>query len=31
MLEYRPEHFYPVRLGEIFNNRFQTVAKLGYG
>ncbi|UNI24803.1 hypothetical protein JDV02_010525 [Purpureocillium takamizusanense] len=31
MPEYRPEHFYPVRLGEVFNDRFQTVAKLGYG
>ncbi|OHF00685.1 protein kinase domain-containing protein [Colletotrichum orchidophilum] len=29
--EYISEHFYPVRLGEIFNDRFQTVAKLGYG
>lgn len=31
MLEYNPDHFYPVRLGEVFNGRFQTVAKLGYG
>jgi serine/threonine-protein kinase SRPK3 len=31
MPEYNPEHFYPVRLGEVFNHRFQTVAKLGYG
>lgn len=31
MPEYRPDHFYPVRLGEVFNDRFQTVAKLGYG
>ncbi|GJD03061.1 protein kinase [Colletotrichum higginsianum] len=29
--EYNPAHFYPVRLGEVFNDRFQTVAKLGYG
>lgn len=29
--EYDSNHFYPVRLGEIFNDRFQTVAKLGYG
>ncbi|KAI1132537.1 kinase-like domain-containing protein [Nemania abortiva] len=28
---YKPEYFYPVRLGEVFNNRFQTVTKLGYG
>ncbi|KAK9237119.1 kinase-like domain-containing protein [Lipomyces kononenkoae] len=31
MPEYMSEHFYPVRLGEVFNDRFQTVAKLGYG
>ncbi|WDK11934.1 protein kinase domain-containing protein [Colletotrichum graminicola] len=31
MPEYSSEHFYPVRLGEVFNNQFQTVAKLGYG
>lgn len=31
MQEYHPDHFYPVRLGEVFNDRFQTVAKLGYG
>ncbi|KAH8840865.1 hypothetical protein MCOR19_011802 [Pyricularia oryzae] len=28
---YRPELFYPVRLGEVFQNRYQVVAKLGYG
>jgi serine/threonine-protein kinase SRPK3 len=31
MPEYNPDHFYPVSLGEVFNDRFQTVAKLGYG
>ncbi|KAG9252510.1 protein kinase [Emericellopsis atlantica] len=31
MPEYRADHFYPVRLGEVFKDRFQTVAKLGYG
>ncbi|RYP56991.1 hypothetical protein DL769_009767 [Monosporascus sp. CRB-8-3] len=31
MPEYKPEHFHPVRLGEVFNDRFQIVAKLGYG
>ncbi|KAK9258479.1 kinase-like domain-containing protein [Lipomyces tetrasporus] len=31
MPEYKSEHFYPVRLGEVFNDRFQTLAKLGYG
>lgn len=29
--EYKAEHFYPARLGEVFHDRFQTVAKLGYG
>lgn len=29
--EYKSEHFYPVRLGEVFNERFQIVTKLGYG
>jgi hypothetical protein len=29
--EYRADNFYPVRLGEICNDRFQTVGKLGYG
>ncbi|KAB8213320.1 kinase-like domain-containing protein [Aspergillus novoparasiticus] len=28
---YRPEKFYPVRIGEIFNHRYQVVGKLGYG
>lgn len=31
MPEYRPDHFYLVRLGEVFRGKFQTVAKLGYG
>ena len=29
--ECNPDDFYPVRLGEIFNGRYQTVAKIGYG
>ncbi|KAH6627486.1 kinase-like domain-containing protein [Chaetomium tenue] len=29
--DYRPETFYPVRLGEVFASRYQIVAKLGYG
>jgi hypothetical protein len=29
--EHCPDHFYPVHLGELFNDRFRTVAKLGYG
>ncbi|EAW06693.1 protein kinase domain protein [Aspergillus clavatus NRRL 1] len=28
---YRPEKFYPVRIGEVFNHRYQVVGKLGYG
>ena len=28
---YCPQHYYPVQLGETFNNRYQVVAKLGYG
>jgi hypothetical protein len=29
--DYKAERFYPVRLGEVFNSRYQVVAKLGYG
>lgn len=28
---YCPQHYYPVHIGETFNNRFLIVAKLGYG
>ncbi|KAI0105551.1 kinase-like protein [Nemania sp. FL0031] len=28
---YKPELFYPVRLGQVFQNRYQVVAKLGFG
>ncbi|KAG6031391.1 hypothetical protein E4U41_007583 [Claviceps citrina] len=28
---YKPEYFYPVELGEVIDERFQTVTKLGYG
>lgn len=28
---YKPESFYPVRLGEVFISRYQVVAKLGFG
>jgi len=27
---YKAEHYYPVRIGEIFNNHYQTIGKLGY-
>ncbi|KAI2904577.1 hypothetical protein CBS76997_4180 [Aspergillus niger] len=29
--DYEARRFYPVRLGEIFQNRYQVVAKLGFG
>lgn len=29
--DYKPEYFYPVRIGEVSQDRFQAVAKLGYG
>ncbi|KAL4809322.1 kinase-like domain-containing protein [Aspergillus unguis] len=28
---YKPENFYPARIGEVFKNRYQVVGKLGYG
>lgn len=28
---YNPRHFYPVRLYEILHDRYQVVAKLGWG
>ena len=28
---YTSQHYYPVRIGEIFNKRYQTIAKLGFG
>lgn len=28
---YNPRLFYPVRIGEVLGNRYQVVAKLGYG
>lgn len=28
---YKAEKYYPARIGEIFNNRYQIVGKLGYG
>lgn len=28
---YKAERFYPVRLGEIFQDRYQVLAKLGFG
>lgn len=28
---YSPQHYYPVRLGETFHDRYRVIAKLGYG
>lgn len=28
---YNAEKFYPVRLGEVLNSRYQVLAKLGFG
>ncbi|OJJ42004.1 hypothetical protein ASPZODRAFT_137574 [Penicilliopsis zonata CBS 506.65] len=28
---YKSENFYPVRIGEVFNHRYQVLGKLGYG
>lgn len=28
---YRAEKFYPVRIGEIFKNKYRVAFKLGYG
>ncbi|KAE8352419.1 kinase-like domain-containing protein [Aspergillus coremiiformis] len=28
---YRPERFYPVHIGEVFNHQYQVVGKLGFG
>ena len=29
--DYDPNDFYPVKLGEVLRDRYQVVAKLGYG
>jgi hypothetical protein len=28
---YKPEHWYPARLGEVLNHRYEILVKLGYG
>jgi hypothetical protein len=28
---YEPEKYYPVQQGEVLNDRYQTIAKVGYG
>ena len=29
--DYRADRFYPVHLGEVFQDRYQVIAKLGFG
>ncbi|OAP62401.1 hypothetical protein AYL99_04604 [Fonsecaea erecta] len=29
--KYNPDHWYPVRLGEVLNHRYEIVVKLGFG
>lgn len=29
--DYKADRFYPVKLGEVFEGRFQVIAKLGFG
>lgn len=31
LLDYLPERFYPVRIGEVLASRYHVVGKLGYG
>ncbi len=28
---YKAEHYYPVRIGEVFQDRYRVIGKLGYG
>jgi hypothetical protein len=28
---YDPKHFYPVKLGDVLNDTYQVIAKIGYG
>lgn len=28
---YHRKNYYPVKIGEVFNGRYQVIAKLGYG
>lgn len=29
--DYRPNDFYPINPGDLFHNKYETLAKLGYG
>lgn len=31
LVGYKAEDYYPLRLGEVFNSKYQVVAKLGFG
>jgi hypothetical protein len=31
LMQYRPERFLPVRVGDILHSRYRVVAKLGFG
>ncbi|KAM3421860.1 hypothetical protein BST61_g2237 [Cercospora zeina] len=28
---YKPEHYYPVQIGDLFHDRYRVIGKLGYG
>lgn len=28
---YKPEHYYPVRIGDVYGIRYQVAGKIGYG
>jgi hypothetical protein len=28
---YSHDHFYPVKIGDVFHSKYQVVGKLGYG
>ena len=28
---YKAQHYYPVKIGQVFNDRYRTIGKLGYG
>lgn len=31
LLDYAEEDFYPVKVGDVYNNKYRIVAKLGFG
>lgn len=28
---YKPEHYYPVKIGDVYKKRYQIAGKIGYG